>query len=225
MNLKDNFSNKNITLLTFGYVIFLYIAWILAWFFHQALLPHWNFLNTHCGNAIFWIIMKVIVWILPALWVLKLSSRHPREFMSIKKVKTSLYWGIGAGLFLALVSLLTKLYLHKTLFISELSWFLLTGVIVAPIIEEFVFRDLVLGNFLAKYKFFWANTLTAFLFMLIHFPGWYFQGKLMPLLTSLTGGALSVFWIGWLFGYIYYRTKSASSSMITHAINNLFSAV
>jgi membrane protease YdiL (CAAX protease family) len=75
-------------------------------------------------------------------------------------------------------------------------WGFVDAVVVAPIVEELTFRGAVLGGLGPRYRFSIANSLTALLFLGSHFPGWYFQGRLMTELTTPVGGAVSILLIG-----------------------------
>jgi membrane protease YdiL (CAAX protease family) len=44
------------------------------------------------------------------------------------------------------------------------------------------------------------------------------------MLLSPLGGALSIFLLGWVFGFAAYKSKSTAASTITHIFNNLGNA-
>jgi membrane protease YdiL (CAAX protease family) len=44
---------------------------------------------------------------------------------------------------------------------------------------------------------------------------------LLSMLKAPVGGAFSVFLLGWLFGYIAYKSKSVTAGILTHMLNNL----
>ena len=82
---------------------------------------------------------------------------------------------------------------------------LLAIAVIAPLIEELLFRGL-LQNALMHYVPAWAAIiLSAFTFSLVHL-----QPMAIPALMAL-GGA---------FGYIYYKTGSLRLTIILHMINN-----
>jgi membrane protease YdiL (CAAX protease family) len=62
---------------------------------------------------------------------------------------------------------------------------------------------------------------TALTFVLVHIPGWYFQGRLVEMLTTPIGGALTIFVLGLIFGVIAHRSRSILAPMLAHALNNL----
>ena len=82
----------------------------------------------------------------------------------------------------------------------------ITIVIAAPILEELIFRGIILDGLLKKYSPIKSILITSVLFGLVHLNPWQFFAAL----------SLGIF-IGW----IYYETKSVSFAIIIHAVNNL----
>lgn len=79
--------------------------------------------------------------------------------------------------------------------------------ILAPILEELIFRGLILRGLLNKGNNPWFSIiLTAFLFGAAHMNPWQFMGA----------GFLGV-----IFGYIYWRTQSLILCILLHFLNNL----
>ncbi len=142
--------------------------------------------------------------------------------LQVKKIRAVLLWGGGVGLVLGVIAILGKTIEHQPLLIFEDTWSSISGVLVAPIVEEIVFRGAVLGALMQRYRFPIANLLTAFFFLGIHIPGWYFQGVLTDTLLSPLNGALSIFILGLIFGYVAYRSNSVSGSILAHILNNFF---
>ena len=87
-------------------------------------------------------------------------------------------------------------------------WTFLTVGITGPILEEVLFRGIILDGFLNRYKpgkaIFWS----AMLFGLFHMNPWQF---------------IPAFLIGLLLGYIYLKTRSLIPVIFIHIINNSFS--
>lgn len=79
-------------------------------------------------------------------------------------------------------------------------------VIAAPIFEELIFRGIILDGLLRKYSPIKSILISSLLFGLVHLNPWQF----------VTG-----FIIGIFSGWVYYRTKSLSLSIIIHASANL----
>lgn len=85
-----------------------------------------------------------------------------------------------------------------------------TAVIAAPILEEILFRGIILDGFLKNYQPAKAIFWSAFLFGFIH---------LIP--TQ----ALNAMFIGVALGWLYYRTRSLWLCMFLHFVNNALSSL
>ncbi len=79
-------------------------------------------------------------------------------------------------------------------------------VIAAPIIEELIFRGIILDGLLRRYSPVKSIILSSILFGIVHLNPWQFVSALI---------------IGLFSGWIYYRTKKLSLSILIHLINNL----
>ena len=83
--------------------------------------------------------------------------------------------------------------------------------IFAPFFEEWLCRGMVLRGLLHKgVKPVWAIVASAAFFALIHMNPWQ---------------AIPAFLLGCLFGYVYYKTKSLSLTMLMHCVNNTLAVV
>ncbi len=200
------------------FVLTLYLLWTAAWLLERTLEPRLPWLATGAGSFLYWTAMKVAVWIVPALALI----RHQGHTLAINVSRRALRWGLAIGLLTGVMALTGKLLGHQRLFHARLGWAVVNAVIVAPIVEEIAFRGALQPALLERYRFAVANTVTALLFAGAHLPGWYFQGRLRAMLTAPLGGALSIFILGLLFGWAAYRSKSVAGSILAHALNNFF---
>ncbi|WP_045688190.1 CPBP family intramembrane glutamic endopeptidase [Hymenobacter sp. AT01-02] len=82
----------------------------------------------------------------------------------------------------------------------------LLGVVIAPVLEELVFRGVILQGLLRAYKPWIAIGQSALLFGIIHFN---------------PAQSINAALIGMLLGWLYYRTRSLWLCMTVHALNNL----
>jgi Predicted metal-dependent membrane protease len=83
--------------------------------------------------------------------------------------------------------------------------FILT-VIAAPILEELIFRGIILDGLLKQYSPIKSILISSLLFGLVHLNPWQFVTGLL---------------IGLFSGWVYYKTRSLSLSIIIHASANL----
>ena len=79
-------------------------------------------------------------------------------------------------------------------------------VIAAPIFEELIFRGIMLDGLLKRYSPIKAILISSFLFGLVHLNPWQFIAGLF---------------LGMFMGWVYYKTKSLSFTIIIHASVNL----
>lgn len=84
-------------------------------------------------------------------------------------------------------------------------WAILSAVVAAPIVEEILFRGLILESCRERFGRTTAVFVSAFLFGLIH---------IVPLQV------VNAFVVGLILGYVYLKTGSLLSAMIIHAVNN-----
>ncbi|MBD7912527.1 CPBP family intramembrane glutamic endopeptidase [Clostridium cibarium] len=80
----------------------------------------------------------------------------------------------------------------------------------APIVEEVVFRGIILGGLLKKYSPKIALPISAFLFAFAH--------------LNLQQG-INAFLLGLFLGYVYYRTKSIFLTISGHFANNVLALI
>jgi len=199
------------------------LAWIGAWILEQFLEPRVGLLASASGRTVYWTAMRLVVWVLPSVVVIRLSGLTFRQVMRFDRGRSIMVWGGGVGLILGAISLLAKTLGGQPLFSSSVGLPLISAVFVASAVEEIAFRGAILGGLQERFRFWRANLITGLLFVGIHCPGWFFQGCLVTRLTSPVNGALSIFLLGLVFGYVAHKSKSVAASTLTHMVNNLFS--
>lgn len=87
-------------------------------------------------------------------------------------------------------------------------WTFLVVCITGPVLEEVLFRGIILDGFLNRYKPAKAIFWSALLFSLLHMNPWQ---------------SIPAFLNGLLLGYIYYRTRNLWPVILIHLVNNTFS--
>ncbi len=84
-------------------------------------------------------------------------------------------------------------------------WAIATTVIAAPIMEEMLFRGIVLESVRSRYGSFRAIIISAAVFGLIHI---------------IPQQVINAFLVGIVLGFVYVKTESLTSVIILHAVNN-----
>lgn len=90
---------------------------------------------------------------------------------------------------------------------QEVPLAILSIVLFAPILEELIFRRIIFGSLLPKTNFFVAASVSAIVFAIIHFD-----------FTHILLYAVS----GFIFAFIYHKTKRIMASIISHMLLNGF---
>jgi membrane protease YdiL (CAAX protease family) len=168
------------------------------------------------------ILLKFVFWVILALLYSKYVYKE-NAFRNIKLKNNKI--GILYALLFAIALLSFNLifnYLSKgVLFNFNISIRrFISAVIFAPFIEEFVFRGFILNKLKLSLPFFWANMLTATLFVCAHIPGWVIWGNGISVESSI-----SILLVSFVWGYLYKKTDSFLSPVLAHSLNNLISMV
>ncbi|MEX2484837.1 MAG: CPBP family intramembrane glutamic endopeptidase [Brumimicrobium sp.] len=82
----------------------------------------------------------------------------------------------------------------------------ITIVIAAPLIEEFIFRGIILDGLLRKHSPIKSILISSILFGIVHLNPWQFISALI---------------LGVFSGWVYYRTRKLIFSILIHSVNNL----
>jgi len=204
----------------------LFVSWIAAWLIDRQLRA--GFPWAPGTDTIYWIAMKVMIWVLPALAAIRIFEREPvLEFLELSpsRLWRGVIWGVGVGLVLVAVN-----YLGKTLPAGTraravtFTLVFVNAVIVAPIVEEIALRGFFLKGLELRGRSFWsANVLATLVFVAMHVPGWLFNGR-FPSLVNLAQAMVPLAGLSLLFGWTKRRSGSLYGAIIVHAINNLYSA-
>lgn len=217
-------NSSSITKSAFITYVLIILVWILAWTFKSNVIDrHVLWLAGNAGTFLYWTTAKVLIWILPALWLIKNSGRSVSEVFNFSNWRKFLVWGIGFGLLVALPNFIQSFLKHHSLFSVEPSFAHLNAFLIAPVFEEFLLRGAILGSLHKELVFWQANLFSAIMFLGLHIPGWYFEHNLAQKFSSLTGGGLYVLLLGVILGFVFSRSKSLVGSIIVHFMNNFSS--
>lgn len=118
---------------------------------------------------------------------------------------------IQTGVTTPLISLIPMPEFIKNIFLefgkqSDVFSFI-TIVIAAPILEELIFRGIILDGLLKRYSPLKSIIISSILFGIVHLNPWQF---------------ISAFIIGLFSGWVYYKTRNLTLSILIHFVNNLF---
>src|SRR5699024_6565024 len=88
--------------------------------------------------------------------------------------------------------------------------FIIIPAIVGPILEELVFRKVIFASLHKKVNFFWAALISSIVFALLHFD-------FSHLLVYIT--------LGFVFAFLYVKTKRIIVPMFVHMALNSYAVV
>jgi membrane protease YdiL (CAAX protease family) len=138
-------------------------------------------------------------------------------------VVNGLMWGTIIGFLLVVYHIIRSLLMRGSGFnfdIGLYTW--IHRILLIGLTEEVVFRGFILQKLNEELEFAFANSISAVLFLLIHFPGWYASGLLsQDNMTYFYLTAAFVLVFGLVQGYVLKKTKSLWACMVIHSINNL----
>jgi len=215
--MKTYLPDKNVAII----FILIMIAWVGAWNIWLALSNNFEFSSIATTGFIYWTVAKIIIWILPALWLMQKTDCKIGEIFRVSSWRKCLTWGIGLGGVLVLTSIGGRYFNNNLSIPNPISFAFVNAIIIAPIFEEFLMRGAIMKALRKNHKFVLVNSVTAVLFVILHFPGWYYTGTLLSNLSSVTGGALTIFVIGWLCGLATEKGETVIAGIIVHTLNNL----
>lgn len=89
-------------------------------------------------------------------------------------------------------------------------YYVVGAVLLGPILEEIIFRGVILKGLLTRYSPKYAIVFSAIIFGLIH-------GKPLQIWGA--------FIIGLILGYVYYKTKSIGTTILLHSFSNLIVSI
>lgn len=204
----------------FQYNLALYIGWLfIVWFLYVAFIYESLVLHNgslgHYGGEIF----RVLIFLGPLIYLIKdFTSSEGFKTLVNRNTPKELVLGIKLSLALAFTSLpLTLLANGKSLSIDAVNLLpLWSGISIAVIVEEIVFRGYIL-NKLLRYGRLAAVCISSVLFVLIHYPGWWFYGPHHSWLHH----SGSVLILGVVLALVFIKYRSLVICILLHSTNNL----
>lgn len=181
-NLPSGRPASRLVAVTLGFVFALYIVWTGAWIVLGLLEEHVGWPTTSEARSLYWTALKLLFWVLPSLLLFRYSGMSVRAAFRGKGLRPTLLWGVGAGLLIG-AEVVVRKWIRSEPYSLVFDWPLVSVVVIAPFVEELLFRGAVLG------------------------------------------GALSIFVLGLIFGFVTRQSRSVLGGMLTHGINNLFSVM
>ncbi|MGP4108834.1 lysostaphin resistance A-like protein [Virgibacillus sp. L01] len=173
-------------------------------------------------RAITLAIIKIIIWVIPVILLVKnLEKSNPFSYLGLRhNFRKGLKWTGWVSLVLTSYFVIINLIVLKNNIDFQIGfneW--LNTILLVGITEEIVFRGFLLRKLMDSFRFWIANTITALLFVSIHFPIWIYKGLFeFPFILS---SLITAFVLGIIFGFVYKKSNSLWSVIIIHSLYNL----
>ena len=190
-------------------------GWLAAWLAFRFLEARVEWLRQPLGAALWWTGAKLVVWIGPMPWF---SRRIPLPPGALRLGHLrGVPLAFAAGVAWVALNAAGDALLGRTP-APALNPGVLSACLVAPFAEELVFRGFAFAWLETLGVGFWkANLACAFLFALLHLPGWLFmQGAGVVLLAQFAQTAA----LGFGFGLARREGASLWAPVLVHFANN-----
>lgn len=206
----------------YWYVILTYIIMQFSVFIFAPILYALTPLGLVESN-IYWSIFSFIAALFAVLWLMRpdMKAGQHRDAASAGEMVLWSFAGLFMAYFVNYAASSIETYIlgitpgsENTQMIMDITrsvpLFMVITAIVAPILEEIVFRKIIFGELYKRMGFFWAAAFSSFIFGIIH-------DGLEHILIYAS--------IGFVFAFLYVKTKRIIVPVITHMVMNSISVI
>lgn len=175
-------------------------------------------------------LLKLVLWVLPAAaFAAVLRGAPPAKYLGLTVWPSRRNWWLCLGVtvvFLLVVASFELTVGKKSFSATGLAalpialWLLQLA--LSPLLEELLFRGLVLKELLTLLPASLAIALTSLLFVGIHLPFWLSHGGLT---RAMAANAAGVFIFSLLAGWLFAKTASIWPPTVAHIANNVLSSL
>ena len=187
-------------------------------------------ISTPVGQAVYSIGIKFLLWVLPAMaYAWWLRRVQPVQYLGLYPFPTWRTWWpclcVTAGFLAAItaveVGFRGQSLVWSRLFLGSLPATCLS-LAITPLMEEILFRGLVLRELMALTGWARANVTASLLFVGIHLPHWLWRDGLSTS-VAIQGGGVFVF--SMLAGWLYAKSRSVWPPALAHTLNNAWAVL
>jgi membrane protease YdiL (CAAX protease family) len=182
------------------------------------------------SRAVYSHLLKLVLWVLPAAaFAYVLRQAPPAKYLGLSVWPSRRNWFLCLGVtvvFLLVVTLVELAVGKKSLSTASVSslplslWLL--QLLLPPLVEELLFRGLVMKELLTLLPAYLAMALTSLLFVGAHLPYWLSHGGATQAIMTNAGG---VFVFSVLACWLFAKTASIWPPTVAHVANNLLSSM
>lgn len=167
---------------------------------------------------------RIFTWLIPTLlFITFVLKKNPFDYLKLRSdVKKGVFWGIIISIIhVFLYCSLRYLWNNELAVNFNLTFGTFWDVILTVgLVEEIVFRGLVLHNLNEIFSFKTSNILSATLFLIAHIPYWYFGKQFSLPVVYIIYDFFFIFIFGLLEGLFVKKTNSLWTCIIHHSFNN-----
>jgi len=175
-------------------------------------------------------LLKCVLWVLPAsafAWWLR--STPPAKYLGLSAVPSlrNWFWCLAVtGVFLLGVTLVEFTLGRRCFSSASLSslptTLALLQLVISPLLEEILFRGLVMKELMTLWPTYLANALTSLLFVGAHLPYWLSHGGPTK---AVLANASGVFVFSLVAGWLFAKSGSTWPPACAHIANNILSSL
>jgi hypothetical protein len=175
-------------------------------------------------------LLKLVLWVLPAAaFGFRLRGVTPERYLGVTTLPDRHGWfesfWIIAG-FVFVVILVESILGGKSLSLAGAANWLTGGgvllLVVTPLLEELLFRGMILRELCRLTPLWVANLSTSVLFVGIHCPFWLTHDGFSP---EVLGNAVGVFMFSLVAGWLWLRSASIWPPTLAHVANNFLASL
>jgi len=168
-------------------------------------------------------IFKLLIWVAPVFIYLKYKRIDALVYLKLKApTKNAIKWTILISFIFIIYQIIGTLVVSQQIRFNpffELHYWI-KGVLLVGITEEIAFRGFFLQEIAKHIDFKLANILTAILFLLIHFPGFFATHHFPPGVFLKICTFSFIFIFGIIEGYVLKKSESLWACIVIHSITD-----
>ena len=175
-------------------------------------------------------LLKFIVWVLPAAaFAYWLKSARPAKYLGLSVVPSLRQWSLCLAVtvtFLLAVTLVDSTIGGKSFSGAKLASLTpalaLLQLVISPLLEELLFRGLVMKELMTLLPAYLAAAFTSLFFVGAHLPYWLSHGGLTQ---AMIANAFGVFVFSLVACWLFASTGSIWPPTLAHIANNILSSL
>lgn len=155
------------------------------------------------------------------IWLISLFKKRPLPIIRVSVSRNSLLLIFFAALTVIGVRFGFWAFAPHESGASQSSVYILSAILIGPIVEEFIFRGVFLNGLLKRYSAWFSIISISLFFGLLHFD--YSMVQLQQDISIQVVNFIQGFILGIILGFVFWKTGSITPSILLHFLANLIS--